>query len=306
LAMRVVENHTCAALPGPQTQSCIRGAKSRRSRQRTGSEELEFVRCSICDADDTETFLQFDTFAYRRCRVCGLVYQNPRPVFRDLKERYRDNYFEYEVTNQENFFQLMKLGLRDIGFDKLFPTVKGDRCFLDIGCATGLLLNHMQKKGWDCRGVELCRESAEYGVRRFGLTIFIGTLEQASFPKSFFDAVHLSHLIEHVPDPRGLLFEIRRILKPEGHLILTTPNVDGLQARIARERWRSAIPDHVYLFSKKTMRSLLFDTGYTILKQISWGGIPVGKRPACLKKPADRLAKRFNLGDVMLFHCTPA
>jgi 2-polyprenyl-3-methyl-5-hydroxy-6-metoxy-1,4-benzoquinol methylase len=297
--MRMVEGHACAGMSVP-------GIQSRSSRQGVEQEELEFVRCALCDADDTDTFLHVDTFTYRRCRGCGLVYQNPRPVFRDLKKRYGDNYFEYEVTSQENFFQLMKLGLRDIGFDELFQTVKGDRTFLDIGCATGLLLDHMQKKGWECRGVELCRESAEYGVRRFGLTIFIGTLEQASFSDSSFDVVHLSHLIEHVIDPRSLLVEIRRILKPEGHMILTTPNVDGLQARTARERWRSAIPDHVYLFSKRTMRSLLLSTGFAVLKQISWGGIPAGKRVDWLKRPADRLAKRFNLGDVMLFHCTPA
>ena len=270
------------------------------------AETLEQTRCNVCGSREAETFLQLEAFSYQRCRNCGLVYQNPRPMFGDLKKRYGAHYFTYEITNQENFFNLMKLGLRDIGFDDLFQMESGRKRFLDIGCATGLLLNHMKKKGWDCYGVEICRESAEYGMENFGLDIFTGTLEEAAFPNCFFDAIHFSHLIEHVPDPIGLLIEVKRILKPEGYIVLTTPNVAGLQARVAGMNWRSAIPDHVYLFSKKTMRRLLRKTGFEILKQVSWGGIPAGKRPDFIKKPVDRLAKLFNFGDVMLFHCRPS
>jgi 2-polyprenyl-3-methyl-5-hydroxy-6-metoxy-1,4-benzoquinol methylase len=270
------------------------------------AERAEYVSCNLCGNDDTTVYLKLDGFSYQRCRRCGLVYQNPRPVFGDLEKRYGANYFDYEYGNQENFFKLMQLGLRDIGFDSLFQTRPPRGTFLDIGCATGLLLNEMKGKGWDCRGVEICRESAEYAMRQFGLDIFIGTLEEAAFPESTFNAVHLSHLIEHVPNPRALLLEIRRILKPYGYMILTTPNAGGLQARCSRATWRSAIADHVYLFSKRTMGQMLRTTGFTVLKQISWGGIPAGKRPGYVKRPADRLAKLFNLGDVMLFHCSPS
>jgi 2-polyprenyl-3-methyl-5-hydroxy-6-metoxy-1,4-benzoquinol methylase len=269
------------------------------------AEKLESIQCNICGSDQSRLFLKLEGYAYQKCVICGLVYQNPRPAFNDLKKRYGVAYFDYELCNQENFFNLMKLGLRDIDFDSLYSHVKGKKKFLDIGCATGLLLNYMQKRGWDCHGVEICRESAEYGMERFGLNIFIGTLEQASFPDSSFHAVHLSHLIEHVSDPSALLLEIRRILKPEGYMVLTTPNVSGMQARVSGKNWRSAIPDHVYLFSKKTMKKLLSNTGFNIYTQLSWGGIPAGKRPDVIKKPVDRLAKLLNVGDVMLFNCKP-
>ena len=97
--------------------------------------------------------------------------------------------------------------------------------------------------------------------------------------------------------------EIRRILKPDGHIIVTTPNVAGSHAVFAGDSWRSLIPDHIYLFSQRTLRKLLEHTGYGVVKQVSWGGIPAGRRAGWLKKPADRLAKLFNVGDVMLFHC---
>ncbi len=266
---------------------------------------LEEVNCNICGSRDSTIFFEVDGFTYRKCRKCGLVYQSPRPVFDDLKTNYEDNYFEYEITNQENFFNLMKLGLRDIGFDRIYGEKVDGLKFLDIGCATGLLLNYMKGKGWDTKGVEICKESAEYAINNFGLDVFIGTLFDANYPDDYFDVVHLSHLIEHVPDPKALLVEIHRILKKDGRMILTTPNVDGWHARIAKDKWRSAIPEHVYLFSKKTMRTLLKMVGFKIIMQESWGGIPVGRRPNFIKRPADRLAKMLNVGDVMLFHCRP-
>jgi 2-polyprenyl-3-methyl-5-hydroxy-6-metoxy-1,4-benzoquinol methylase len=246
-----------------------------------------------------------EDYIYQKCTECGLIYQNPRPIFKELKKRYTRNYFNYEHSNQDNFFNLMKLGLRDIRFDRLYAGDNGGKKFLDIGCATGLLLNHMKDKGWNTTGVEICKPSAEYARKKFGLNVFIGTLEEAQFPDNYFDVIHFSHLIEHVPDPRVLLLEVKRILKEDGHVILTTPNIDGFQARLSRQEWRSAIPDHIYLFAKKTMKKLLSDIHFHIIKQISWGGIPVGKRSKFLKYPADKLAKFFNVGDVMLFHCVP-
>lgn len=267
-------------------------------------EFLESVSCNVCGGKRTKPFLAVNGFRYQKCQNCDLVYQNPRPVFRELKRRYDHNYFEYELSNQDNFFHLMKLGLKDIDFDAVYNNDIQERRFLDIGCATGLLLNHMKQKGWRTQGVEICRSSAEYAITNFGINVFVGPLEDASFADNSFDVVHTSHVIEHVSDPKGMLLEIKRILKPHGSLVLTTPNVDGWQARAAKETWRSAIPDHIYLFSKKTMHLLLSLTGFTILKQISWGGIPIGKRPNFIKKPADRVAKLLNRGDVMLFHCT--
>jgi len=270
------------------------------------AEATENIRCCICGGGETGPFLEMDGFHYSRCRKCGLVYQNPRPMFGDLRKRYSGDYFQYELENQENFFNLMKLGLRDIRFEKFCRNGKqGERRFLDIGCATGFLLDHVKKLGWGAKGVEICKPSVEYARRTFGLDVFLGTLEEASFPDGCFDVVHFSHVIEHVPEPKAMLLEVRRVLKDDGHVIVTTPNVGGWHARFAGRNWRSAIPDHIYLFSIRTLRALLEITGFRVIRQVSWGGIPVGKRPVFLKKPADRLAKLFNVGDVMLFHCRP-
>jgi 2-polyprenyl-3-methyl-5-hydroxy-6-metoxy-1,4-benzoquinol methylase len=229
------------------------------------------------------------------------VFQNPRPVFDDVRRRYGQDYFTYELANERNFHGLMRLGLRDIRFPHRAAALPASRTFLDIGCATGMLIESMKQEGWQVRGVDVCRESAEYGREHRGVDIFPGTLEEAHFPDASFSAIHFSHLIEHVPDPRGFLAEVRRVLKPGGFVIITTPNVDGFQARLFKQAWRSAIADHLVLFSARTLSRLIHESGFDVQQTVTWGGLAIGTAPAFVKKPTDWLAKKCGFGDVVLF-----
>ena len=257
--------------------------------------------CKICNSDSYKEFLKTDEYRFVQCCSCQFIYQNPIPVFIDLKNRYSQHYFEYELKNEENFFTLMKLGLNDINFDSIPPDSFKNRNFLDIGCATGMLCSFIRDKGWNVKGVDICKESAVYGRDKRGVDIFAGTLEEAGFPDSYFSFIHSSHLIEHVPNPKSLLLEIYRILAYKGIAVITTPNIDGFQARLFKEKWRSAIADHVSLFSRLTLSRLLEDTGFSIEKIITWGGLALGTAPKLLKKIMDILAKKLGFGDVMLF-----
>ena len=271
-----------------------------------GNERMETVPCPLCGSSRWRLFLACDGFAFVRCQDCAIVFQNPRPVFDDVRRRYGEGYFSYELENERNFFGLMRLGLADIHFRERtagFGNGAGPaapRTFLDIGCATGMLIESMREEGWSVRGVDVCRESAEYGRSRRGVDIFPGTLEEAHVPDAAFGVVHFSHLIEHVPDPRGFLGEVRRVLTPGGFAVITTPNIDGFQARLFGKGWRSAIADHLVLFSRETLQRLIAESGFEIQQSVTWGGLAVGSAPGFLKKPADRLAKKLGFGDVVM------
>ncbi len=258
------------------------------------------IKCNLCGSDRYKEYFWVEESRFVKCFNCGLIYQNPQPIFHDLRNRYDESYFKYELENEKNFFNLMLLGLKDINFDLLTEDID-DKSFLDIGCATGMLIAHMGEKGWNTKGVEICRESAEYGMRVRGVDIFIGTLEEARFDSSSFSVVHFSHLIEHLTDPRGFLNEVFRVVKPNGYVVVTTPNIDGLQAKLFGTSWRSAIPDHLFLFSKKTLRRLVSSVGFEILNVVTWGGLAKGSVPNLIKRPVDKMAKIFGFGDVMLF-----
>ncbi|RKX77408.1 MAG: class I SAM-dependent methyltransferase [Spirochaetes bacterium] len=267
-----------------------------------GKERLRYItHCTLCNSYEHKPIISGDGFLFVKCNSCGLVFQNPQPGEIELRERYGGDYFRYEKDNEKNFFNLMLLGLRDIGFNKIASQLNGKKSFLDVGCATGMLIHHMKSNGWAEQGVEICRPSAIYGIRDKGVKIFIGTLEEACFEPESFNVIHCSHLIEHLTDPLRFFTEVFRILKPGGFFIVTTPNIDGFQARLFKEKWRSAIADHMYLFSRKTIEKLFHRTGFKVLKSKTWGGLAKGTAPAIVKGFADFLAKKMGIGDVMIY-----
>ncbi|MBN1899447.1 MAG: class I SAM-dependent methyltransferase [Spirochaetes bacterium] len=263
-------------------------------------EKIELVNCNLCGQDNTDDFLLLKDYKYVRCHHCGLIYQNPRPVFQDLKFRYSKKYFQYEFRNHYNFFLLMKHTLKDINFlkRKEFQQIR-DRTFLDIGCATGLLLNYIRPFNWKVQGVEICRESVDYARKNFHLDIFHGSFEQARFKGNTFDVIHFSHLIEHLPDPLSTLRSIYRVLKKGGYILVTTPRQDSFQARIFQSDWRSFHRDHLTIFTKDTLTTMIKKAKFNIKRFISWGGIAKGSTNDVIKFIADKAVKLFNIGDVM-------
>jgi SAM-dependent methyltransferase len=265
-----------------------------------------YFACELCGNEEYMHLWEFDGWAFVKCSVCGLVCQNPRPPAGQLLNRYDGEYFDYEIANEDGFYNLMELGLRDSGFYLLEKELFSHRnsgaalpVFLDVGCATGLLLYQIRKRGWAVKGVEVCRPAAEYGITKRGLDIAVAPLETAGIPDNSIDVMHCSHLIEHLTSPDAFLKEAARIIKPGGHLIIVTPDVSGFQARLFGARWRSAIADHMFLFSKKTLRAILRENGFSIEKTVTWGGLAAGTAPVLVKKAADRLVKVLGKGDVV-------
>ncbi|GHU64500.1 hypothetical protein FACS189447_01440 [Spirochaetia bacterium] len=262
-------------------------------------EESRLIPCSICGGLSFKPDLQCEGFSYVHCTNCGLVQMNPQPLAGEVRDRYGANhgadYLEYELKNEKPFLELQLLALRDAEFWELKPGR-----ILDIGCATGTLLAELKKRGWDTAGIEICEEEAGYARKERFLDVRSLPLEENHFTERSFDVILASHLIEHLNDPGALVKEVRRILKPGGRFIVTTPNISGFQAKMFRGQWRSAIFDHLYLFSVKTLSELLKRNGFNIEKIKTWGGLAAGTAPGPIKRIADKVAKRFGFGDVML------
>jgi 2-polyprenyl-3-methyl-5-hydroxy-6-metoxy-1,4-benzoquinol methylase len=148
--------------------------------------------------------------------------------------------------------------------------------------------------------VEISGPQAEYARQKRGLDVRNRPLEENHFAPGSFDVVLASHLIEHLNNPAALVREACRILTPGGCFFVTTPNIAGLQARLFGSRWRSAIFDHLCLFSNKTLSRLLREQGFEVDKLATWGGLAAGSAPAPVKRLFDKAAKRFSFGDVMI------
>lgn len=264
-------------------------------------EDFRIISCPVCGSGEFRNKWEIEGASFVSCLDCGLIIQNPQPVRDALAARYDAEYFTYEIENEESFFTLMMLGLKDAGFfENIVPTLPEERRILDVGCATGRLLRHFKQSGWETAGAELCRESVEYGNRVYGVNIKAAPMEEAGFTDAGFSVIHASHLIEHVDDPAAFTNEVTRLLMPGGVFICVTPSTDGMQAKLFGSSWRSAILDHVTLFNKRTLSRLLGNSGLKVETVKTWGGLAVGISPAWLKKPVDKLAKKWNFGDVVL------
>jgi 2-polyprenyl-3-methyl-5-hydroxy-6-metoxy-1,4-benzoquinol methylase len=273
----------------------------------SAAEKARVVPCTLCGGEEFKPALSCEGFGYVRCINCGLAQRNPQPEYSEVRRRYQDlyggDYLAYELTNEESFLRLQKLALVDAGIDEIkqdLLKIRSPLRVLDIGCATGALLAELRDQGWKTCGVEISTPQVEYARRKRGLDIRKLPLEEIHFPAGEFDLILASHLIEHLNDPASFVKEAFHILAPAGRFIVTTPNIDGLQARLLKGRWRSAIFDHLYLFSIKTLSGLLVKTGFRIEKIVTWGGLAAGLVPCWIKSPADRLAKKAGAGDVML------
>ncbi len=262
-------------------------------------EQNRIIQCPCCGSESFKPYWDCGTFMFVKCKKCRLILQNPQPLPEDLSFRYDQSYCEYEVKNQTVFSGLQSQGLKDINFNSFFSEKNGKK-ILDVGCATGRLLKDFKDAGWSCTGVEICDPSAEYGRVNYDLDIKSCTLEQAEFQKALFDVVHHSHVIEHIPDMDNFLKENNRVLKTGGFLVCTTPNAFSLQRYLFKQEWRSAIADHIFLFSRFNLARMMKFYGFRILTLKSWGGLGIGTSPLWLKKIADPLVKKLNIGDVMI------
>ena len=270
-------------------------------------EKAALIQCIFCGNDAFLPSLSCDGFSYVKCAKCRLVQINPQPSVSDIENRYTKtygkDYFFYELENEAAFLELQKKALADAGFEKmeleLFRKAKRQPCVLDLGCATGALLAFLRDRGWKARGVEIS-PSGIYAREKRNLDIWDQTIQNCNFPSESFDVVLASHFIEHLNNPREVIREIWRILRTGGCLMLTTPNISSFQAKLFGNNWRSAIFDHLFLFSFRTIKAMLKAESFAIESINTWGGLAAGTAPLPIKIFADKAVKILGIGDVML------
>lgn len=237
---------------------------------------MESVVCPMCEADRGVVLFEgpdqlhagSGRFRLVVCALCGHIYQNPRPTIAMIDQYYPDNYipFQRAIDDEPRWWNRLD---RRYGCYRRCQAVhraagRAGR-LLDVGCATGVFLDGMRRFGWQVQGVEPTRSAADYARERLGLTVFSGRLEQAGFADACFDAITLWDVLEHVHEPRPVLDEIARLLRPGGLLVLSLPNPDSLEARLLGRYWAGwDLPRHLNLFRPLLFGEQLAKHGFAI------------------------------------------
>jgi SAM-dependent methyltransferase len=122
-------------------------------------------------------------------------------------------------------------------------TTPTDR-ILDVGCGTGALLRHLQYEGYtNLEGLELSRRAVEV-LGEYGIIMHHAKLPDLPFLDGQFDVVIASQVLEHIIQRRKFLHKLRRILRPNGALIVFVP--DNCLGPIDE-------PSHVVKFTKESL-----------------------------------------------------
>jgi SAM-dependent methyltransferase len=133
----------------------------------------------------------------------------------------------------------------------------------------GGFITTMESLGWRVMGVDTDPRVVD-ACRSRGLDVRMGSLDEIGLPSDEFDVVVLRHVIEHVTDPVKLMEEIRRILRPDGRVVLLTPNIESIGYAEFGEYWLGLDPPrHLILFRSETLKQLLITSGFDIVSLAS-------------------------------------
>jgi len=137
---------------------------------------------------------------------------------------------------------------------------------LDVGAGSGWLVEQMNALGWEAEGLDF-DEKAIARARMRGLVMHAGGLPDAGFGRESFDALTMSHSIEHVNDPMRWIAEAYRVLRPGGALVVATPNARSLLHRKYGEGWFALDPPrHLHLFNRPLLHRLLEQAGFSTIR----------------------------------------
>jgi 2-polyprenyl-3-methyl-5-hydroxy-6-metoxy-1,4-benzoquinol methylase len=223
-----------------------------------------------------------------RCR-CGLVFVTPQPSRTALETSYDSEYYRPWNTQQRLRQRIWRARIRKV--TRLSPSPGR---LLDVGCGDGAFLREAAGHGWTVTGTEFSSAGAQL-AHAAGISVFTGELWEAQLPEADFDAITCWHVIEHVSDPRRLLGEMYRLLKPGGVLVIATPNLNDRLFRIAYLIARRRRPPlytigerevHLFIYSKDTLRQLVASEGFTDIRV----GFDRGAAAEGSKRAVDMLA----------------
>lgn len=232
------------------------------------------------------------------CYICGAGLENKYQLYDDryghpgefaifICSECKHGTLDCDLTDQEieqlytNFYPRMtfdvdKHGPRETGNSKLSSWLKGEFAnayrwvpqnvkVLDIGCGFGQAMGYHSKRGCEAWGVE-ADSNAKKAAEKYNYNIHIGVFDKNNYEKGYFDYITLDQVIEHFRDPVKNIRDISEILKPDGVIIISTPNHNSLTAKLLGKKWLHwHVPYHLHFFTRESIKNLADKTGLELV-----------------------------------------
>ena len=245
--------------------------------------------CPICKSEQIGPYAMkyqkgFPHNSRTICKSCGIVFANPVADEQELNAFYKNYYdkgnfgdlqYKQKTIQQFNTIQSSsKDGLLNI--DKNIKYYSGNGQFLDVGFGLGVHLYMAQKLGYRVYGTELDSDCINFVAPYLpNAQLFSGDLLSANYENNYFDLINICHVIEHLIDPNSYLLELNRIVKNEGLIIVSTPNIGALAYQLFRivNFLGFKIPlivdglEHTVIFNQKNLRTVIQNHGFVVVDQ---------------------------------------
>lgn len=208
------------------------------------------------------------------CECCQFKHVVPLPTPEELETVYSHEYYTQEKPLYIERYLEDKDWWIDVYNDRYDTLEKflGDRRrrILDVGSGPGLFLLRGKERGWTVKGIEPSQRAAAHSRESLGLDVLESFLDTQIAPTlGLFDAINLGEVLEHLPDPAGMLKLVHDMLEKDGMLCIIVPNDFNpiqlaLRDHLGQAPWWVAPPHHLNYFDSQSLASLLERCGFRL------------------------------------------
>lgn len=206
--------------------------------------------CLVCGGHNVKRRI----YAYVECAHCGSLYLRRMPPADYLTHR-------LELYGKQKHKELIISEIEKSRLHDILKLKKPHSTLLDVGCGMGTFVQYARSQGFLVCATDKARGCIGY-LRKIGIPAYSTIL---GIPNHTFDVITLFDVIEHVPNPTSFLSDIRRKLKKNGVLVVTTPNVKGISSRVIPSlltRPTTRYSEHMTLFSPTSLMKLMKRSGF--------------------------------------------
>lgn len=191
-----------------------------------------------------------------------------------------------------------------------FVSKENQKDILDTGCGWGVLSVYLALNGHKVTSLDYDQCQLEHTKTlakdfRASIAFLLCDAQNLNLPSESFDLVIWEEMLEHLTDPLSALKEGCRVLRPQGKIILSVPNLNSLRAKIFHlfGLTTDPSPEHRYYFNKDSISELVMKAGFRIIS-IKSDFIPIPKLPIpfFLEKRKAIAQKYPNLGHHMIIY----
>ncbi len=201
----------------------------------------------------------------------GFLETTPLPDISKLSKYYETEEYISHTDAKRNLFEKVYHSVRCYAIKNKIALINKEQTkgkLLDVGCGTGDFLFAAKNNGWDITGIEPNEKARTIANVKNNNSVLDNT-ELNKLKENSFDVITLWHVLEHLPNLENDIQIFKKLLKPNGTLIIAVPNYKSFDANYYKEFWAAYdVPRHLWHFSQNSIKSLFNHFNLNITKTL--------------------------------------